>query len=373
MPTYGAIYIARNSTDEKDVYKVGLTERSVPERMAELTAETSNIGKYEAVGYVVVNDVQEAEKRCHNNLSYCRVQDNREFFKETFETIVRVVRESCQPFEVKEFLPANQAETSPNIREIVGKALEKDSNVRQILNECHSKVSEEIRETVSEVLPLLAELKDSLPSENLKAVIYDPQLDFARQVDRQSLTEVKLVDVMFFGRLVKAPIKISIHKATENFLQLSRVDQEPQEHPVEAQRDNWCAFDDDGRWLQISGSLKCVWKEPKHRNDGKFLYGYIFEIKVSTIYCNEEGYSVAAASYKTRERESVSAHMSSVKDFVRILATVCADNAMLCPVIDRYFSRRGKYENLYGGLNPQNPLIAAMKPYIVARPKTRRK
>ena len=75
MPAFGAIYVAHNPKDGENVFKVGLTERSVPERMAQLTASTSNLGKYVAIGYLVVTDVQEAEKRCHERLSYCRVQE----------------------------------------------------------------------------------------------------------------------------------------------------------------------------------------------------------------------------------------------------------------------------------------------------------
>lgn len=371
MPTFGAIYIAHNPTDGKDVYKVGLTERSVPERMSELTAGTSNLGKYEAVGYVVVNDVQEAEQRCHNKLSYCRVQDNREFFKETLETIIRIVRECCQPFEVKDCLPATKAEELPDIREIVSKRLEKGAEEKNFVDAYHSTLSENIRENVRQVLPLLAELKNSLPSENLKAVIYDPQLDFARQANRSSPTEVKLVDVMFFGQLVKGPIKISVLKDREDFLQLSRVVQEPEEHPSESWRDRWCVFDDDGRWLQISGSIKCAWANPKDKNDGYFLYGHAFEIKVARISCKEVGHS-AVASYE-RERNEVSAYLSGVKDFVRILAIVCADNAKLCPVIDRYFSSIGRYANLNDSYISQQPLTEAMKPYLVTQTKKGRK
>jgi len=365
MPTFGAIYIARNPADGKDVFKVGMTERSVPERIAELTASTSNLGKYEAIGYVVVNDMQGAEKRCHNQLSYCRVQGNREFFNETLETIVRIVRECCRPFEVKDYLPANKPESSPDISEIVSKTLEKDAKERQDFNDHHSKQSEDIREKIKQVLLLLAELKDSLPSENLKVFIYDPQLDFSRQASRSLWTEINLVDVMYFGKLVKTPIKIEALKEEGNLLPLSRFAQEPQEHPDEEARDDWCTFDDDGRWLQISGSLKCAWSVPRDRNEGNFLYGSKFEIKVSKILCNEVGHSVKAADYETREL--VSAYLSSVKDFVRILAMVCADNAALCPVIDRYFSFRGKYASLSGSHVSQHPLVSTLKPYKITQ------
>ena len=70
MPTFGAIYIAKNSRDGDDVYKVGMTQCSIEERMRELTSETSNLGEYEAIGSVIVNDVSEAEfpPRLHSQL-----------------------------------------------------------------------------------------------------------------------------------------------------------------------------------------------------------------------------------------------------------------------------------------------------------------
>ena len=372
MPTFGAIYIAQNPIDGKDVYKIGLTERSVTERMAELTASTTNLGTYQAVGYVVVNDIQEAERRCHERLSYCRVQDNREFFQESLESIVRIVRECCQPFEVKAFLSVTKAEEPPDVKEIVSKTLAKGADDKRAIDEYHSMVSESIREQIRQVLPLLADLKESLPSENLKAVVYDLQLDLARQTNRNRLTEVKLVDVMFFGRLVKTPINIRVYRDSAEFLQLSRVVQLPQEEPSNFGLSSW-VFDDDGRWLQVSGLIKCMWANPKDKNDADFLYGYGFEIKASAISCEENRYS-AVASYKTRD---VLAYLSSSKDFVRVLTTICADNAKLCPVIDRYFSsREGRgrsYTNLNGSHISQQPLLEAMKPYLLTPAKKGRK
>ncbi len=69
MPRYGAIYIAHNPRDGEDIFKVGKTDRSVAERMAELTADTSNIGTYTAKAAFVVTDVDAAEKACHNHRS----------------------------------------------------------------------------------------------------------------------------------------------------------------------------------------------------------------------------------------------------------------------------------------------------------------
>jgi hypothetical protein len=105
MPRYGAIYIAHNPNDGENVFKVGLTTRSIKERMNELTGDTSNLGNYQEVGHVVVDDVDVAESTCHARLSALRVQKNREFFQGELKRIVNTVRESCEPHAISENLP----------------------------------------------------------------------------------------------------------------------------------------------------------------------------------------------------------------------------------------------------------------------------
>jgi hypothetical protein len=95
MARYGAIYIAHNPQDGERVYKVGLTTRSVQERMNDLTSETSNIGRYEALGHIVVSDVETAEAACHKRLIQHRVQTNREFFEADLRDVVVSVRAAC--------------------------------------------------------------------------------------------------------------------------------------------------------------------------------------------------------------------------------------------------------------------------------------
>lgn len=353
-----------------EIYKVGLTARSITERLVELTASTSNLGVYEAIGYVVVDNMEEAERRCHDRLAYCRVQGNREFFKETLESIVRIVRECCHPFEVKDCLPATKAEQLPDIRTIVSTRLEKHTDARTNVDQWHSTVSETIREEVGQCLPPLTELKDSLPSDNLKTILYDPDLDFARQIKGNVWSFIKIIDVMFFGTLVKEPIKISISKDSDDFSNFSRCFQKPQEHPNKMFSESYWVFDDDGRWLQISGSIKCIWARPEDTNDGHFLYGRAFQIRVSEISCRGSRDSIAF--YKP-DSSGTLAYLSTVKDFLRVLALVCADNAKLCPTIDRYFSTSGRYVNLNDGRIAQRPLVEAMTPYLSRPAKKNRR
>src|SRR5262249_10919857 len=153
---------------------------------------------------------------------------------------------------------------------------------------------------------------------------------------------------MFFDKLVKAPIKILVYGDSAEFLRVSRMVQAPIERQFEGSPNvgKYYVFDDDGRWLQISGSVICAWRKPKDINDGNFLFGYGFELKVSTINCEASSYSDSQEGiYKTR---GMSGYFSSLKDFVRTMAIVCADNANLCPVIDRYFSSTRRRASLSG-------------------------
>ena len=90
---YGAIYIAHNPRDGESIFKVGKTERSVGERMSELTSVTSNLGTYSAIAHFVVFDVDSAEKACHERLSRYRVQNNREFFELPLPRLLKMVAE----------------------------------------------------------------------------------------------------------------------------------------------------------------------------------------------------------------------------------------------------------------------------------------
>lgn len=101
MSNFGAVYVARNPKDPDGVFKVGKTTRSVDQRLAGLTAETSNLGQYEAIGYVVVTDVDAAEAETHKRLSRHRVQENREFFSAPLGTIIRTIRAATEPYLVK--------------------------------------------------------------------------------------------------------------------------------------------------------------------------------------------------------------------------------------------------------------------------------
>jgi|GEM_PF-2940147 len=102
---YGIIYIAHNPRDGETIFKVGKTERSIYERMKELTASTSNLGTYKARAFFVVFDIDAAEKACHERLNQYRIQKNREFFDIHFSRLLRIVREQVAQYSARDFVP----------------------------------------------------------------------------------------------------------------------------------------------------------------------------------------------------------------------------------------------------------------------------
>jgi hypothetical protein len=109
---FGAIYIAHNPSDGENIFKVGKTERSPDERMKELTSETSNLGKYTVKSYFVVEDMNVAERACHERLSFCRIQRNREFFKLPFPKLLEIVKETITPFLATDYDPEPEMDNS---------------------------------------------------------------------------------------------------------------------------------------------------------------------------------------------------------------------------------------------------------------------
>lgn len=76
----GKIYILRNSNYEKDIYKIGLTTKTVEER-AEQLSNTSVPDKFSIMREWDVKDCYLAEKTIHKALDIYRIDNRREFFK----------------------------------------------------------------------------------------------------------------------------------------------------------------------------------------------------------------------------------------------------------------------------------------------------
>lgn len=144
MPGYGTIYIAHNPRDGEDMFKVGKSERSVHERMAELTADTSNIGTYTAKAIFVVTDVDAAEKACHKRLKRYRLQPNREFFNLKLDRLVQAVKEETKPFSASDVIPKPSMTNLPSSRP--KSTLEKI----EVLKQKRTKVEDQFQEVVRE-------------------------------------------------------------------------------------------------------------------------------------------------------------------------------------------------------------------------------
>jgi hypothetical protein len=114
---YGAIYIAHNPRDGDSIFKVGKTERSVEERMSELTSATSNLGKYSAYASFVVFDVDSAEYACHRRLRRYRVQENREFFEISLPRLLKIVAEEIERYSARDHVPEIDVEGTPDLEQ----------------------------------------------------------------------------------------------------------------------------------------------------------------------------------------------------------------------------------------------------------------
>ncbi|WP_245910923.1 GIY-YIG nuclease family protein [Nonlabens arenilitoris] len=76
----GFIYVMRNATFEKDIYKIGLTTKKTEERAKQLS-KTSVPDKFAVMREWAVKDCKIAEKEIHEILDSYRVDPRREFFR----------------------------------------------------------------------------------------------------------------------------------------------------------------------------------------------------------------------------------------------------------------------------------------------------
>lgn len=81
----GYLYVMYSPT--LDCYKIGMTTRSVDERLKEANSSTWNIPDYQIKLSKKVQDVETRELTIHKILNAYRVHPNREFFKCPFEQL----------------------------------------------------------------------------------------------------------------------------------------------------------------------------------------------------------------------------------------------------------------------------------------------
>ena len=91
-PNAGFIYILRNPTMEKNIFKIGLTRNDVDDRVNQLS-KTSVPDKFYKSQEWNVKDCVKAEKEIHSRLIDYRVDPRREFFKIDYDKAIAVIKE----------------------------------------------------------------------------------------------------------------------------------------------------------------------------------------------------------------------------------------------------------------------------------------
>ena len=88
----GYIYIVRNPSFEKDIYKIGLTTTSTEKRISQLS-NTSVPDGFALMRKWNVRDCKKAEKQIHKILNKYRINPKREFFKVDMDVANKVVED----------------------------------------------------------------------------------------------------------------------------------------------------------------------------------------------------------------------------------------------------------------------------------------
>jgi len=90
----GFIYIIRNPTMGKNIFKIGLTRNEVEKRIKQLSKTSVPDKFYKAQEWNVKNCVK-AEKQIHDLLEKCRIDPRREFFEIDYEEAVKTITKVC--------------------------------------------------------------------------------------------------------------------------------------------------------------------------------------------------------------------------------------------------------------------------------------
>lgn len=88
----GTIYIMRNASFEKNIFKIGLTTKTTKERASQLS-NTSVPDNFNIINEWNVKDCRIAEKEIHEILKEYRINPNREFFRIELKYACKVIEE----------------------------------------------------------------------------------------------------------------------------------------------------------------------------------------------------------------------------------------------------------------------------------------
>lgn len=86
----GYIYILHNPGHPVNLFKIGLTTKTVEERAKQLSG-TPSVDKFLIAHSWLVNDCVVAEKRIHEALDKFRINERREFFQIEFSEALKII------------------------------------------------------------------------------------------------------------------------------------------------------------------------------------------------------------------------------------------------------------------------------------------
>jgi hypothetical protein len=98
-PDPGYVYIQRSAGHAANVYKIGLTRKTVEQRSKQLTSSTSVPLPFDIVASFEVGNCGAVEAETHKRLAWCRINPQREFFRDDLrrliETLNSVIADIC--------------------------------------------------------------------------------------------------------------------------------------------------------------------------------------------------------------------------------------------------------------------------------------
>jgi hypothetical protein len=273
---YGAIYIAHNLRDGDSIFKVGKTERSVEERMSELTSATSNLGMYSAIAHFVVIDVDSAEKACHKRLSRYRVQDNREFFEIPLPRLLKIVAEVTEIYSARDNVPEVGLDEYKDLEQ--KSAIELLKLARKERNSVDRSWEDALSNATAIVKGWSAHINEKISQAALELVAEKNLLweigEFSES-KRDHSHDCALCSVMVLSGFTKKPLELwrsGIEGGKYGHLDLSRAIGEPQKSSTgvdnESQFVKWKEYDD-GRVGKISVVVRIENTQPYYKERGE--------------------------------------------------------------------------------------------------------
>jgi hypothetical protein len=302
---YGVIYIAHNPRDGKSLFKVGKTERPPEERMKELTSAPSTIGRYSAIAYFVVTDIDAAEFACHKRLNRYRVQDNREFFDIPLERLLQIVEEEVAVFSARDFVPNLQPGNTGtpaaalSADQLLAVARNGKTNQDAAWHQALEAAREDAKNRGTQLIDKAREAKRQLEGEDLL------QWEIAQSVsfDRQDERVRPICSVLILSRFSKEPIALlrpGIRGGTYGEVDLSKAIGQPEVWLRSGQVEylRW-KEPDDGRVGRIALSVELENSSGSDRDRGAIPFAW-FKVRATPIRYDDRHHLFEEKDHKTR-------------------------------------------------------------------------